>query len=94
MELRRIILMDEILDTIVDRTLPKYCKISRASHDRMPVEDLWSTIWGKVVTLIRVEILHTPKSGDITRCVNVVDNLGFPPVRLDNQQRFVDMTMI
>jgi hypothetical protein len=36
----------------------------------------------------------TPKSGDITRCVNVVDNLGFPPVRLDNQQRFVDMTMI
>ena len=35
-----------------------------------------------------------PKSGDITRCVNVVDNLGFPPVRMDNQQRFVDKTMI
>ncbi len=37
---------------------------------------------------------RTPKSGDITRCVNVVDNLGFPPVRMDNQQRFVDKTMI
>ena len=35
-----------------------------------------------------------PKSGDITRCVDVVDNLGFPPVRMDNQQRFVDKTMI
>ena len=36
----------------------------------------------------------SPKSGDTTRCVNVVDNHGFPPVRLDNQQRFVDKTMI
>ena len=35
-----------------------------------------------------------PKSGDTTRCVNVVDNHGFPPVRMDNQQRFVDKTMI
>ncbi len=35
-----------------------------------------------------------PKSGDITRCVNVVDNLGVSPVRMDNQQRFVDKTMI
>ena len=36
----------------------------------------------------------SPKSGDTTRCVNVVDNHGFPPVRMDNQQRFVDKTMI
>jgi hypothetical protein len=36
----------------------------------------------------------TPKSGDTTRCVNVVNNHGFPPVRMDNQQRFVDKTMI
>jgi hypothetical protein len=50
LELRRIILMDEILDFIVDRSLPKPIKISRASHDRTSVEDLWSTIWGKVVT--------------------------------------------
>ena len=34
------------------------------------------------------------KSGDTTRCVNVEDNHGFPPVRMDNQQRFVDKTMI
>ena len=57
LELRRIILMDEILDFIVDRSVPKPMKISRASHDRMSVEDLWSTIWGKVVTKIREEIL-------------------------------------
>jgi hypothetical protein len=37
--------MDEILDFIVDRSLPKPIKISQASHDRMSVEDLWSTIW-------------------------------------------------
>ena len=50
--------MDKILDFIVDRSLPKPIKISRASHDdRMSVEDLWSTIWGKVVTKIREEIL-------------------------------------
>jgi hypothetical protein len=36
----------------------------------------------------------SPKSGDTTRCVNVVDNHGFSPVRMDNQQRFVDKTMI
>ena len=47
--------------------------------------------WESVESLFR---MLSPKSGDITRCVNVVDNLGFPPVRLDNQQRFVDMTMI
>ena len=57
LELRRIILVDEILDFIVDRSLPKPIKISRASHDRMSVEDLWSTIWEKVVTKIREEIL-------------------------------------
>ena len=58
LELRRIILMDEVLDFIVDRSLPKPIKISRASHDRMSVEDLWNTIWGKVVvTKIREEIL-------------------------------------
>ena len=39
-------------------------------------------------------ILSAPKSGDITRCVNVVDYLGFPPVCVDNQQHFVDKTMI
>ena len=38
--------------------------------------------------------LIAPKSGDITRCVDVVDNLGFPPVSMDNQQRFIDKTMI
>jgi hypothetical protein len=45
---------------------------------------------------LRVDINRflPPKSGDITRCVNVVDNLGFSPVRMDNQQRFVDKTMI
>ena len=36
----------------------------------------------------------SPKSGDTTRCVNVMDNLGCPQVRMDNQQRFVDKTMI
>ena len=34
LELRRIILVDEILDFIVDRSLPKPIKISRASHHR------------------------------------------------------------
>jgi hypothetical protein len=57
LELRRIILIDEVLDFIVDRSLPKPIKIPRASHDRMSVEDLWSTIWGKVVIKIREEIL-------------------------------------
>jgi hypothetical protein len=41
-----------------------------------------------------VGVTPTPKSGDTTRCVNVVGNHGFPPVRMDNQQRFVDKTMI
>ena len=40
LELRRIILIDEILDCIVDRLLPKLIKISRASHDNMSVGDL------------------------------------------------------
>ena len=56
--LRRIILIDEILDVIVDHFLLKLIKISRASHGRMSVGDLWSsTIWGKVVTIIRDEML-------------------------------------
>ena len=58
LELRRIILMDELLDVIVERSLPKPGKVSRASHERMSTEDLWSTIWGKVVTNIRDEILY------------------------------------
>ena len=45
LELRRIILMDEILDVIVERSLPKPGKISRASHERMSTEDLWSSIY-------------------------------------------------
>ncbi len=57
MELRRIILVDELLDVIVERSLPKPGKISRAFHERMSTEDLWSTIWGKVITNIRDEIL-------------------------------------
>ena len=57
LELRRIIPMDEILDVKVERSLPKPGKISRASHERMSSEDLWSTIWGKVITNIRDEIL-------------------------------------
>ena len=44
LELRRIILMDEILDVIVERSLPKPCKISRASHERISNEDLWSSM--------------------------------------------------
>jgi hypothetical protein len=52
LELRRIILIDKILDVLVERILPKPCKISRGSHDRMSTEKLWSTIWGKVVTNI------------------------------------------
>ena len=58
MELRRIILVDELLDVIVERSLPKPAKISRASHERMSTEDLWSSIWGKVITNIRDEILY------------------------------------
>ena len=51
--------MDEILDVIVERSLPKSGKISRGTHERMSIEDLWSTtIWGKVVTNIRDEILY------------------------------------
>ena len=58
LELRRIILLNEILDYIVDRSLRKSCKISRRSHKRTSVEDLRNTIWGKVVTKIRDEILY------------------------------------
>ncbi len=43
LELRRIILMDEITDVIIERTLQKPSKIPRASHVKMSVEDLWST---------------------------------------------------
>ena len=38
--------------------------------------------------------LQPPKSGDVTRCVNVVNNLGFPQVCMDNQHEFVDNTML
>ncbi len=59
LELRRIILLDEILDyIIVDFSLRKSCKISRRSLKRMSVGDLWNTIGGKVVTKIRDEILY------------------------------------
>ena len=58
LELRRIILLNEILDYIVDRNLRKSCKISRRSHKRMSVEDLRNTIWGNFVTKIRDEILY------------------------------------
>ena len=58
LELRRIILMDEILDVIVDRTLQRSIKIPRASHERISVEDLWSTIWGKEVSKICNEIFY------------------------------------
>ncbi len=58
LELRRIILMDKIFDVIVVRSLPQSGKISRASHERMSTEDLWSSIWGKVITNIRDEILY------------------------------------
>ena len=57
MELRRIILVDELLDVIVEHSQPKPGKISRASHERISTEDLWSTIWGKVITNTRDEIL-------------------------------------
>ena len=35
----------------------------------------------------------TPKSGDVTRCVNVVDNLDFPQVCVDKLNVFTDKTM-
>ena len=37
---------------------------------------------------------HEPKSGDVTHFVNVVDHLGFPQVCVDNQQHFVEKTML
>ena len=37
---------------------------------------------------------QSPKSGDITRCVNVVDSLEFPQeVCMDNQKHLVDKTI-
>ena len=35
----------------------------------------------------------TPKSGDTTRCVNVVDNLGFPQLCMDKLNVFTNKTM-
>ena len=37
-----------------------------------------------------------PRSGgdDITRCVNIVDSLGFPQICMDNQKQLVDKTML
>ena len=38
---------------------------------------------------------RSPKSGDVTRCVTVVeDTLGFPQVCMDNEHQFVDKTML
>ena len=54
LELRRIILIDEILDVIVQR----HIKIPRALHERLSVEDLWSTLWGKGISKIRNEIFY------------------------------------
>ena len=39
-------------------------------------------------------IVHTPKSGDTTRCVNVVDNLGFPQVCVDKLNVFTTPILI
>ena len=35
----------------------------------------------------------SPKSGDVTRCVNVLDNLGFPQVSMDKLNVFTDKIM-
>ena len=47
LELRRIILIDEILDVIVDCTLQRPIKIPRASHERMSVEDFCGVLFGE-----------------------------------------------
>ena len=39
-------LEDEILDVLVERSLPKPCKLSQGSHERISTEDLCCTIWG------------------------------------------------
>jgi hypothetical protein len=54
--LRSIILRDEILDQVVEQRFP-IVKKTRASHDSMSKWDLQHTIWGKVITGIRNEIL-------------------------------------
>ena len=54
--LRSIILRDEILDRVVEQRF-LIVKKTRASRDRMSKWDLQHTIWGKVITGIRNEIL-------------------------------------
>ena len=58
LEIRRIILMDEILDYVVDlhNLADPPLKKSRACHERLSEGELWDTIWGKVVAKIRDEI--------------------------------------
>ena len=46
----------------------------------------------KYNTNAKVE-MRSPKSGDITRCVNVVDNLGFPQLCMDKLNVFTDKAM-
>jgi len=53
--LRRIILMDDILDHVVDGSR-KSIKRKRAQHNRKTDDDLWQTVWGKSVTAIRNEL--------------------------------------
>ena len=53
--LRRIILMDDILDHVVASSR-KSVKRTRAQHHRRTDDDLWQTVWGKSVTSIRDEI--------------------------------------
>ncbi len=55
LELRRIILMDEILDVILECSLPKPGKISRGSRERMSTENLWSTIWGRLLLIFEMK---------------------------------------
>jgi hypothetical protein len=54
--LRRIILRDEILDRVLEQRFPKLKK-TRASHNRMSQWELKHTIWGKVISGIRNELL-------------------------------------
>ena len=41
-----------------------------------------------------IPLFNSPKSGDITRCVNVVDNLGFPQVCVDKLNVFTTPILI
>ena len=80
LELRIIILMDKILlDVLVEHSLPKPCKLSRESHERMSTTDWWSTtIWGKVVTKIRDEILYNGG-----RIPNFIENVVYTTTAIE-----------